>query len=252
MRNRIRTTLVACAVGVAAFAAAAPGGAGAKPDPYASYPEAKFKVEVKGVQTTYYQRTHASLATCDNDDYSSGDEKVVFETTKPYILQAVRIPGIKEPQILIGRSVTLAARAKVTRRYTQRISQTPDDCGGTGGAQVTPPDCGTKVVPKWKLELKYADTGRDRLELSDYLGHDPFRNCSSPADMGFPFLVTAPTPSRKGKPATAELPASDLFDPKYRKWISIADSKFTQEDPGEYRAQTKVHWEVSFTRLGKH
>ena len=212
---------------------------------------ARFKVEVKGWQTNVQQSHHLAENECDVDDFSSGSERIVFRSIKPMVIQAYYFKGQDNPEFFSGNRLAIPTKATVKRSYTPRIGSSPDHCAvsegdGSGAAQA--PDCGTKTVSPYPVKLEYASTPGDRnkMLLTDYSSQgDPFERCPGGGPGSFPLLITENT---KGKAIGAELSQKELFDPQFRKWISIA--RGTQKvRSGDWWAESKIKWEVSFTRL---
>jgi hypothetical protein len=211
---------------------------------------ARFKVEVKGWQTTVQQSHHLAEHECDVDDFSSGSERVVFRSIKPMVISAYYFKGQDNPEFFSGKRLAIPTKATVKRSYTPRIGSSPDHCAvseGDGGPAPVP-DCGTKTVSPYPVKLEYASTpgNSDKLLLTDYSSEgDPFERCPGGGPGSFPFLITDNT---KSAPIGAQLSQKELFDPQFRKWISIArGSKKVRS--GDWWAKSQIEWEVSFTRL---
>jgi hypothetical protein len=212
---------------------------------------ARFKIEVKGWQTNVQQHHHLAENECDVDDFSSGSERVVFRSPKPIVISAYYMPGQDNPEFFGGKRVAIPTKATVKRSYTPRIGSSPDHCAvsegdGSGAAQV--PDCGTKTVSPYEVKLEYAATreDRDKLLLTTYSSDgDPFERCPGAGAASFPFLTVENT---KSDWIGARLSQKELFDPHFRKWISIA--RGTQRvSYGDWWTKSQIEWEVSFTRL---
>jgi hypothetical protein len=209
----------------------------------------KFKVEIKGVQTMVQQHTHAPENECDIGDSSSGSEKVTFRTTKPIYIIASHMKGTTNPEFFSSRQLAIPTRAVVKRSYTSRISPPALLCEDNGGGVDTKfePDCGTKVVQPFKVQLQYSERKKNGLLLTSYDEEDPFERCSGGGYyMSFPNLLVEKTGS--GRFIYADLSQDELFDPKFQKWISIAEGTRKEQDADSW-VKTKIHWEVSFTRL---
>jgi hypothetical protein len=213
------------------------------------YKLARFKVEVKGWQTTVLQHTHAAENECDVSNFSSGSEKVNFRTTKPIVITASYFPGLDNPEFLSGKRLAIPTKAVVKRSYTPRITMPAVPCEENGGGveQTYQPDCGTKTVNPYWVKLEYAEKlARDTLLLTTYSSDgDPFERCPGAASHSFPFLTVYDT---KAKLIGAELSQKELFDPNFRKWISIARGT-VKETYTDSWSKTTIRWEVSFTRL---
>lgn len=241
----IAWALALCAVVAMGAALSAPAGA----ETYGNgYKLSRFKVEVKGWQTMVMQYTDQAENECDIENYSSGSEKVTFRTKKPIVISASYFPGSRNPEFFAGKRLAIPTKATVKRSYTPRISQAKvcEDNGG-GVENVLQPDCGTKTVDPFTVKLEYPESkDRDKLLLTTYDDKgDPFERCPGAGPDSFPYLTVE---NDNGTWIGAELSQKELFDPKFQKWISIAQGseKYTY---GDFWSKTKIHWEVSFTRL---
>lgn len=206
------------------------------------------EVEVKGVQTTVQQHTKEAADECDYSDFSSGSEEVVFRTTKPTYVTATYMPGLDNPEFLAGRQLGIPTKARVKRSWTPRVHGPAIPCEENGGGVeiVELPDCGTKTVRAYEVRLQYARQGEPGLMLSGNGDQDPFERCPSASTMGFPWLLTENQKPRDW--IVADLSQKELFDPGFRKWISIAEGEQRSDGDGHW-AKTHIRWEVSFTRL---
>lgn len=211
------------------------------------YKMARFKVEVKGWQTMVMQYTRQAADACDISNHSSGSERIDFWTTKPFVITASYFPGQRNPEFFAGKRLAIPTKAVVKRSYTPRISGGGCEDNGGGVENVLPPDCGKKTVQPFTVKLEYPESkDRDKLLLTTYHDKgDPFERCPGAGPDSFPYLTVE---DDNGKWIGAELSQKELFDPKFQKWISIAQGseKYTY---GDYWSKTKIHWEVSFTRL---
>jgi hypothetical protein len=210
---------------------------------------AHFKVEIKGVQQMYSQHTHEAENDCDINDFSSGSEKLVFKT-KPIVITSVHVPGVFNPSFVVASTPDgIPATAKVTRSYTPRISGgVAEGCGendGNGSGEEVKPDCGTKTVTPFRLDLDYSEEEKSKLTLLGGLDEDPFHECPGVAYLSFPDLIVEGT---NGHVIAADVSQDQLFDPEYGKWIALASGtrKVTEKD---WWAKSTIHWDVSFTRL---
>jgi hypothetical protein len=238
--------LALCAAAMAALALSAPAEAATYGN---GFKLAKFKVEVKGWQKMVQQSTHAPENECDISDFSSGSEKFSFATSKPYYVIASYMKGQDNPEFFSARQLAIPTVAVVKRSYTPRISGPAVPCEDNGGGveTVTQPDCGTRTVKPFEVRLQYGEQNTKGLVLSSYHSvEDPFEHCNGAGYMTFPNLLV----ERNGKDkfVYAELTQDELFDPKFQKWISIAEGT-RKERSADYWVKTTVHWEVSFTRL---
>jgi hypothetical protein len=212
---------------------------------------AHFKVEIKGVQQMYLQRDHDPEGPCDVSDTSSGSEKLVFKT-KPIVITSVHVPGVFNPSFVAASTPDgIPATAKVTRNYTTRISGgTGPGCGendGNGTSEELKPDCGTKTVSPFHVDLDYSPDEKSKLTLLAGVDDDPFQECPGVGGLSFPELIFEKT---NGKLIAADVSQDQLFDPEFGKWIALASGtkKITEKD---WWAKSTIHWDVSFTRL-KH
>jgi hypothetical protein len=238
--------LALCAAAMTALALAAPADAATYSN---GFKLSKFKVEIKGWQEMVQQSTHAPENECDISDFSSGSEKVNFATTKPYYVIASHMKGESNPQFFATKQLEIPTKAVIKRSYTPRVSPPAVLCEDNGGGIETTyqPDCGTKKVMPFGVRLEYSDRKKGALLLSSYHSvEDPFERCPGAAYMSFPNLVVERSGS--GNFIYADLSQDELFDPQFRKWISIAEGT-RKEKSGDHWVKTTVHWEVSFTRL---
>lgn len=239
--------LALCAIVAAVAAISAPAGAASYGN---GFEVARFKVEIKGTQDMVQHHTHEAASECDVSDFSVGREHVSFHTTKPIYITATHMPGEFNPQMFGGPQLGIPAVAKVKRSFTPVIGHAKiceENGGADPGAEVTKPDCGTKTIRPWRLNLQFAREKKNALLLSGNGDQDPYVDCPGASTMGFPWLLVEEA-GYKGKYISAELSQDELFHPQFRKWISIADGS-AKNTSGDYWVKTDVHWEVSFTRL---
>ena len=241
MSTKIQLAIAALlALGLLAFSATS---AGAASD--GGYGQVNFKAEIKGVQTYVDEYHHASTDRCDTAIDSVEHEKVKFASKKPILLTATRIPEVKGLVLTSGtKPLRFPTKAKISRSHSHSASQVPSDCGDNGGgAEVTPPDCGTRTVSSWKLGVDYYKRSRLELTPDDYdVGTDLYKNCGSGK---FPLLLPAEV---FGKNTSAELPESEVFDEKIGKIITIGDGEQFLAQPEGF-SETKLRWELSITRI---
>jgi hypothetical protein len=210
---------------------------------------AKFKIEIDGYQNAVYHRTVEAQDECEVSDHSFGREKVSFHTTKPIYLTATHMPGEFNPQMFGGRQLGIPTTAKVQRSYTPMITVPANTCEDNGGgAEPTKPDCGTRVVKPWTLDLQYASDKKNALLLSGG-GDDPYVSCPGNSVGGFPWLLTEGS-GYKGKYIYAEVSQDELFDPQFQKWIAIGHGSSKNSGEGWW-SKTDINYSVSFTRLKK-
>jgi hypothetical protein len=239
--------LALCAAVMATLALSAPANAGTYSN---GFKLSKFKVEIKGWQKTVLQHHKQAENECDFDDFSSGSEKVTFATPKPIYLTASYMKGQQNPSFFATKQVAIPTKAVIKRSYSPRIHGPAVPCEENGGGVDTTyqPDCGTKTVNPYEVQLQYAESKKNALLLSGYYGDDPFERCSGAGgSMNFPNLLVEKN-GKRGNFIYAELSQDELFDPQFQKWISIAEGT-RKETYGTSWAKTTVHWEVSFTRL---
>lgn len=236
--------LVALALALSAPAKAATYGNG--------FAIAKFKVEIEGYSNTTWHRNIEAANECEVSDHSFGRERMTFATTKPVYVTATHMRGEFNPMLFSSNGkLGIPTRVRIQRSFTPAITSAAQDClGAGGGAEPTPPDCGTKVVKPWKLEAEFSDKKRDGLQLhSNGSIRIPYENCPG-AGFTFPFLLDEQGTRAARKPLYADLSQDELFDPKFRKWITLGNGTY-KEASDTWWAKTDVHWAISFTRLGE-
>ncbi|MGE5407171.1 MAG: hypothetical protein ACM3NV_01015 [Syntrophothermus sp.] len=209
---------------------------------------ARFKVEIKGWQNMVQHHTREAMSECDTADHSFGRERVTFHSTKPVYITATHMPGEFNPQLFGGPRLGIPTVARVERSFTPVISPPAIPCEfNGGGGEATKPDCGARVVKPWRLNLQFGRQRKDALLLSGNGEQDPYLNCPGASVDSFPWLLVERS-GHRGKYIYADLSRDELFDPRFQKWISIANG--TAKNVGsDYWVKTEVHWEVSFTRL---
>lgn len=247
MKTRNALAVLLGAVALALFGGQGAASAGAA-DPFAPYDQERFRVTIKGYQKMVQQNSHAGGENeCDASDYSSGSEKLFFRSTRPVVVRTIDLPGSRNPYLVMGAKspVKLPARATVNRSFTSRIGPTPAWCGGTGGGESLPPDCGTRTLSPWKIGISYSYNRRDRIQASSAYMADRFRNCRGSAG-GFPYLLAENGPNRR--PVFAEVPKEEIFDPSIGKIITIARGHYRHKIPGYFYDST-VRWELTFERI---
>jgi len=231
---------VAVAIAFAGKADAATSGNG--------FQVAKFKIEIEGTQTSTWHHTREAADECDTSDHSFGREKVTFHTTKPIYVDATHMPGEFNPQMFSTGQLGILATAKVQRSFTPVITGPAKTCEENGGgAEVTKPDCGTRNVKKWTLELQYAREKKNALLLSGSGDGDPYVNCPGDGVAGFPWLLVEGS-GHQGKYIYAEVTQDELFDPKFQKWIAIGHGS-AKDSGSTWWSKTEITYSISFTRL---
>lgn len=255
MKRTDKAIALALALGAIVFAFAAIGAGPAAAADYANgFKVAKFKVEVKGTQDSEVHNTREAEGPCGVSDFSIGREHLAFHTTKPIAINAIDSPGGGfNPEFFGAHQLSIPTVASVDRSFTPAITAPHDpECGDNGGAdpgaEEVKPDCGRRNV-KFPVNLQYGRANHDGLLLSSGLTDERFyEECPSPASIeSFPWLLVEDT---AGKYIYADLSQKELFDPSFQKWISIArGSRKVSSADGWHK--TTIHWEVSFTRIGK-
>ncbi len=115
--------------------------------------------------------------------------------------------------------------------------------GYNGGGNPGPgPDCGTRTVKPWLLDLSYYRRDHIQLQAEETYGGDPFERCSHG---GFPYLLSGKS---FGKRQSAELPVREVFDNKIGKLITIGAGSESLPYPEGYD-ETMIRWELSLTRI---
>lgn len=242
------------ALGLAALAAIMAVAALAAPVKAASYGNgfqlSKFKVEIEGYSNTTWHRNIEASDECGVSDHSFGRERFTFATTKPIVIMASHMPGEFNPSLFAGRSALgVPVKAMIQRSFTPAISLPAKACEDNGGgAEVTAPDCGTRTVKSWHVNVEFSDKKRDGLQVHGDRGVKiPYASCPG-AGFTFPFLLDEEGTREARKPLYANLSQDEIFDPKFRRWITLGNGAYTEADDSWY-AKTDVHWAVSFTRL---
>lgn len=212
----------------------------------------KFKVEIEGYSNTTWHRNYEAESECDVADHSFGREKLTFRSTKPVVITASHMPGEFNPQLFSGRSALgVPVKARVQRSFTPAISPPAVECEDNGGgAEASTPDCGTRTIKGWHLDLEFSEKKKNGFQVhSDTGPANPYSYC--PGSLyTFPFLLDEQGTSKHRKPLYADLSQDDIFDPSFRKWITLGNGSY-EEISGTWRSNTKVHWAVSFTRIGE-
>jgi hypothetical protein len=214
----------------------------------AEYQQAKFKAEVKGVQTFHSVYNHESTETCDPTINDETTETVRFKSLKPVVLTVTKIPNVKDPVITSGvKPLRIGTKAAIKRANNYSVGTVPPTCPDNGGGVTTPteaPDCGTKTITPWWMTVDYYKADHVELQPEDQAGSDPFERCASGR---FPNLLTGES---FGKRQSAELPVSEVFDAKIGKLITIGKGTEGIVNSEGYE-DTKLDWELSLTRIGK-
>jgi len=208
----------------------------------------RFKVSVKGVQTTAWSYDVPAGGLCDPGGSGKGTEVMRFATGKPKVVVATRF---SPTYVAFGAGTTagpLSARAKVTRHAKLVPGPLDPTCvDPRGGGEIGAPDCGVKhgIVD---LTLSYESFGSPRgVMLRDQLIDTPalFRNCPV-GGVAFPELLDRRS---NGKDIASAWPVREIMRGRARKTIVIGRGRKVDEHPVG-RQETTIRWEVTFRRLG--
>lgn len=209
---------------------------------------AKFKIEIEGTQNSVYHRTVEAEDECGVSDHSFGREKVSFHTTKPIYVDATHMPGEFNPQMFAPGQLGIPTTAKVQRSYTPVITGPAKACEENGGgAEASKPDCGTRIVKPWNLNLQYARNKKDALLLTGNSDEDPYVDCPGDGIASFPELLVERS-GYQGDYIYAEVSQDELFDPKFQKWIAIGHGS-AKNSGSTWWSKTEITYSISFTRL---
>ena len=244
--DKIVTTALALCLAVAIFAVLS---GGAEAATFGNgFQVAKFKIEIEGTQNTIYHRAVEAEDECGISDHSFGREKVSFHTTKPIYVNATHMPGEFNPQMFAAGQLGIPATAKVQRNFTPVITGPARDCEENGGgAEPSKPDCGTRTVKNWELDLQYAREKKNALLLTSGGNDEPYVNCPGNGIASFPWLLVEGS-GHQGKYIYAEVTQDELFDPKFQKWIAIGHGS-AKDSGSSWWSKTEITYSVSFTRL---
>ena len=135
-----------------------------------------------------------------------------FDMVNIRYITATHMPGEFNPQMFGGTQIEFPAVAKVERSFTPVIGGPAKQCEDNGGgAEVTRPDCGSRVVEDWAVDLQYAREKKNALLLSGGTSiEDPYVNCPGSSLATFPWLVVEKS-GNKGKYIYAEVTQDELF-----------------------------------------
>jgi hypothetical protein len=229
-RRLAALALLATAVPAAAAQAAAPG-----------VQTRSFRVELKGTQTTTWSQFYAPQGKCDQGVTGSGTEHATFRTPRATKVQVRRIG--KEYVVFGGmQGAEVGVVGKTTRSADMEYTPFDPKCGGTGGGELAPPDCGTKRGP-FRVGLAWNATGRPGIVLRNGKLLDFYENCPL-LGTAFPQLQDVDTSL---EPIVAAIPAKDLFDRSIGKHIIVGRGKRSVDNSGD-QWTTKLRFEVTLTR----
>jgi hypothetical protein len=230
----------------AALALAAPA-AYATPPKQMTVKDARFKVTVKGTQTTTWSADQPAQSRCLGAHTGSGTEKVTFKSKRRVVARAFALGKGPITWIVGSDQAELPMKGSVTRRGSETFAPTPPDCAvGDGDGTSAPPasDCGTKKIRSLKLLLAYDVLSRNRITLSNGGQAEPrFEQCPR---MGEGWTTILSRDDRK-RTAGEELPRSDVFDRRQGKMIVLGHGKVTSNDKG-VRSTTRIEWELTLVR----
>jgi hypothetical protein len=209
----------------------------------------RFKVSVKGVQTTAWSYDVPGGGLCRPSGSGEGTEVVRFATAKPQTIVATRYSptyvlfgGAEDPDELV-------ARAKVTRHMTTVSGPLDPTCvDARGGGEIGTPDCGAKHA-SLSLVLSYESFGRPRglkLRSNPVSSPDPFLRCPT-GGVSFPTLLERTT---NGRSIASDWPVREVMDRRVGKTIVIGRGRMVAEDATSRKATT-IRWEVTLRRLGR-
>lgn len=211
--------------------------------------KALFKVTLEGVQRDKWKAFHQGTGGCDATVSQRGSEVLKFHS-KPVLIEATDLEGLSNPVLRKqGRNINLypfKLRGTVKRNSSITVTDSPAECGGTGGGGKVPKDCGTKPVRGLKAGVDYAfgkPAGHIQVTSAASM-NDVFRNCG-PGTQSFPHLLATKTDNSK---ILSELPREELFDKSLGKIIVIGRGKRVQ-DNGEGIDTASIRWEVTFKRV---
>ena len=209
----------------------------------------RFKVSIKGVQTTAWSYDVPGGGLCDPSGSGEGTEVLRFATTKPQTIDAIRY---SPTYVLFGGSEDageLVARAKVTRHGMSVEGPLDPTCvDRRGGGEIGTPDCGTKHT-SLNLMLSYESFGKPRgITLRNHTipTPDPFLRCST-GGVAFPTLLDRTT---NGKSIASHWPVDEVMDRRVGKTIVIGRGRKVVEDATS-RQETTIRWEVTLRRIGR-
>jgi hypothetical protein len=240
MRTKI-TTLACLAVAVGAVAAApaeAQTGFGVR--------TAKYRIQVKGVQTTAWRSEHQiGSGDCEVGHKGEGTEVVRF-ASEPMFATAASY-GAADPRFQVGKTfgAVLEMPAKLTRRSDFKLWANPcTDGDGTGGKTPPPPDCGQRNVTV-HAEVKFSDGRLLVDEPGDlFVPLPPFQNCHVEGT-AYPELLWRGGKNAVGKP----LNARKLFGGPKTREITVGRRDVYQD--AEKWHETTIRYTVKLTRISK-
>lgn len=242
-----RITKIACLAAAAAAVGgtvALPAAAGAKGF---GFKQAKYRIEISGVQTTAWKVDSPIKFDCDVG--SKGDATEVVRFSTPSFAATVTSYDKANPTFMIGRKFGAERRfnAKVTRRsnFKQWTVKACADGDGTGGQAPPAPDCGQKNL-LFYAQLRFS---QGRLMIDD--GDDDllvpmpgYRNCVI-GGTAFPNFLWRGGKHAVGKPLTGP----QLFRGPQQRTITVGRRDVYQD--AERWHETTIRYTVTLTRLTK-
>jgi len=234
-------------IGALAVATTMAMGAGAAQAAQPTFKQAKFKVEVEGVQTNKWGTSHVDppgTGPCGVNFYGNGTEVVRFKTNRPGTL-TIMDTGRAAPFVLVDNR-KLRATARITRKGIMRLFQAePGFCSdGTGqGAQPPKPeDCGTKTYNLWFLEVGVL---RNRIEMDNQVAPlGPFLNCPS-GGVSFGSMLN----KFQHKGLNPKFPTDDMLErDDHKQWIIPASGNYRQKN-ADGESFTTLRWQIKLTRI---
>ena len=241
MFNRLPLAAACLLAAVALLPSTASAAAKAKPKKPRTQVE-RFEVKIRGGQLNKWSvASDNEAASCRTTAIGSGQEHIVFNTTKPHRLLATSTHGMRN---LVFGNINVDTHARVTREgYLNSTTHDPCETVAEGEGEGGPPrasDCGTREG-RLTLEL---DFDKDTLALDDVDSQlTPFDNCHIEG-FAFPDIITA----TRGRVLKAELPTRHIFDRDRKKLVAEANAYLTDDSYGTF-FETTMHWDVTLKRL---
>jgi hypothetical protein len=235
------------ALGSAALAASLPG-------PPRSFFLAHFKASIRGEQKTTWTEHHVANPSANPCDYAdingSGSQVVTFKSRTVNVVQVVGsgngkagfLPahGRERHGLPSDLLVVNGSRRRFGMLTATVVAPNPG-CGGGREQPTESPDCGTKELGNWGLDLAYERSNEIALVTGGIRplgGPLEFMDCPLEGPDAFGTL-----------PAETTLPVAMLRGRKLRKIIVIGTkAKEKHEADGDWT--TKLHWELTLRRVG--
>jgi hypothetical protein len=216
----------------------------------------RFRVEVKGVQTTAWEYDAPGGGLCNPSESGEGTEVVRFATARPQLLKATRFGptyvhfgnGNFRGDLTAG-TVGVTARARITRHSMSVEGPLAPGCVDPDGSATRPPDCGARR-DSLDLMLAYqpgAGRGPGGVVLRNHIvpsPAEPFRNCGANG-VYFPTLLDHDS---RGRPIASAWPVDEVFDRGVGKTILIGRGRKVSQDATSKQVST-IRWEATLRRL---